>query len=188
MIKKQRLFLAIKLPAQLIEQITEYQKNLNPEIFRIVPAENLHLTIVFIGGAEGQKTEEIKKVVSGVAKKFSLSEIKFEETVYGPNPENPRLIWLKGKYNLDYENLKKELEDNLIRAGVNLEKENRKFLPHITLARIKEQKSHLLPLPGKVEKKMFFAFTPQGIWLMESLLMPIGAQYKNLEEFSFSVK
>jgi len=181
-----RLFFAIKLPQELLAQLHKYQEQLNPQTFRIVEEDKLHLTLIFLGYAEEEKIKTIQDITLEITKNFQPQVIQFLDTAYGPNPKFPRLIWLRGSSNQSLEQLKRVLEKELRdKAKISLEEESRPFLPHITLARIKTSLPSNLPLETKINAKMNFSFLPQSIWLMESHLHKEGAQYIDLEEFRF---
>jgi 2'-5' RNA ligase len=181
-----RLFLAIKLPRELLAQLHSYQEQLNPQIFRIVEEDKLHLTLIFLGYVEEEKIKKIQDIILEMTQNFQLQSIQFLETVYGPNPKFPRLIWLEGSPNHSLEQLKKSLEKELRdKVKIILEEENRSFLPHITLARIKTSSSGNLPSKTKINTQIHFSFSPSSLWLMESHLKRTGAEYTDLNKFEF---
>jgi 2'-5' RNA ligase len=181
-----RLFLAIKLPQELLAQLYSYQEQLNPQIFQIVEEDKLHLTLIFLGYVEEEKIKQIQDITLEITQNFQPQSIQFLETGYGPNPKFPRLNWLKGMPNHNLEQLKRALEKEFrTKAKIDLKEENRLFLPHITLARIKTHLSNNLPPETKINAKINFCFSPSNLWLMESHLKRTGAEYTDLEEFRF---
>jgi len=191
-----RLFLAIKLPQELLAQLHKYQKQLNPQFFRLVEEDKLHLTLIFLGYVEEEKIKTILDITLEITKNFQPQPIQFLDIVYGPtsakatagrpNPKFPRLIWLEGMPNHSLEQLKKALEKEFrTKAKIDLKEENRLFLPHITLARIKTPLPNNLPLETKINTQIHFSFSPSSLWLMESHLYREGAQYTDLAEFRF---
>lgn len=187
-----RLFFAIKLPQELLTQLHSYQEQLNPKFFRLVEEDKLHLTLIFLGYVEEEKIKTILDLTLEITKNFQPQSIQFLDIAYGPacagrpNPKFPRLIWLEGMPNHSLEQLKKALEKEFqTKAKIDLKEENRLFLPHITLARIKTPLPNNLPLETRINTKMNFSFSPPSLWLMESHLRREGAQYIDLEEFRF---
>ena len=187
-----RLFLAIKLPQELLAQLHSYQEQLNPKFFRLVEEDKLHLTLIFLGYVEEEKIKTIQNITLEITKNFQPQSIQFLDIAYGPacagrpNPKFPRLIWLEGMPNHSLEELKKALEKEFqTKAKIDLKEENRLFLPHITLARIKTPLPNNLPLETRINAKMNFSFSPPSLWLMESHLRRESAQYIDLEEFRF---
>jgi 2'-5' RNA ligase len=180
----QRVFLAIKLPELFISQIVQYQERLDPSIFRVEKREQLHLTLIFLGSLSDQDIHCVQTITSNLTKNFQPQPLKFTNITYGPSAQNPRLIWLQGEPNKNLEQLKQNLETEL-RNKINFKKENRPFLPHITLARIKINALNHLPPSSKISTPLSFDFIPQSLWLIESQLQVTGAQYTDLEEFPF---
>lgn len=181
-----RLFLAIKLPGELLAQLRNYQEQLNPQIFRIVEEDKLHLTLIFLGYVEEEKIKEIQDITFKITQNFQPQPIQFLETSYGPNPKYISKIWLEGLPNNNLEQLKKALEKEFRdKAKIDLKEENRSFLPHITLARIKTPLSNNLFSETKINTQFHFSFSPSSLWLIESHLHKESAQYIDLKEFYF---
>ena len=177
-----RLFIAIKLPQDLIEKLTIYQSQLTNEKFRIAPAQNLHLTLLFIGDTPQNKLPIVKEIIAKYLRGFKSTPITFTDIDYGPLPRSPRLIWLKGKDNNEFNNLKQNISANL--EVVN---DSFKFLPHITLARFKNIPLSSLPELPTPHIFQNYSFTPKSIWLMQSILKRDGPQYLDLLEFNLSL-
>lgn len=188
-----RLFLAIKLPQELLAQLHSYQEQLNPQIFRVVEEDKLHLTLIFLGYVEEEKIKEIQDIIFEITQNFQPQPIQFLEITYGPasltgepNLKFPRLIWLQGLPNNSLEQLKKVLEKEFrTKTKIDLKEEHRSFLPHITLARIKTLPLNNLPSKTEINTQIHFSFSPSSLWLIESHLHKESAQYIDLKEFSF---
>ncbi|KTC66573.1 Competence-damage inducible protein CinA (plasmid) [Legionella adelaidensis] len=102
-------------------------------IEKLIPKENLHLTLAYLGKAYPGYLEDAGKVVQQIKEKpftITLSEI---------NHFKHQIVWcgLK-KSSPALHNLFKRLTFNLITAGYI--PENRPFIPHVTLARHMEYK------------------------------------------------
>lgn len=181
-----RLFLAIKLPSELLARLVEYQRQIDPRLFRLVEKTNLHLTLIFLGYIAEEKIPIIQDIVADKVKNFQSPAIEFFQTSYGPNPKFPRLIWLQGAPNQKLKQLKRDLEQELqTKAGANLKEGSHPFLPHITLARIKPDCAPQLPQENKIQTLIRFSFSPKNLWIMESRLLKDGAQYLDLAKFDF---
>lgn len=182
--RQKRLFLAIKLPEELRKKLKAYNReNLDPRIFQVVSDENFHLTILFLGNTAEDRIPLIKKVVSSVVSQISMKNISLKEIDYGPQSHNPHLVWLRGDYNPDLEGLKKQIVKQLIKAGFHLQVRKDRFIPHITLARIREYSPLPLPKREQIKQKLSFTFFPSLLWLIESQLTPPGAKYFDLYKF-----
>jgi len=125
-----RLFVGLALP---------YQTRLHLSLLaggipgaRWVSVENFHLTLRFIGEVPGHLAEDIDLTLNGLsARGFHLSL-----TGVGTFDKGSRLstLWVGVERNPALEHLRDKVERAVVRAG--LEPERRKFLPHVTLARV----------------------------------------------------
>ena len=90
---------------------------------------DLHITLV-----PPFCTIELDKLISVLSNYTfpKVFKIKSKLVLYGPDKENPRLIWLLIQESNDLYNLKKEIYKSL-----NLKLPEYSFLPHITLAKLK---------------------------------------------------
>ena len=126
-----QLFVAVELPLD----IRLYIKSLGRGIpgSRPLPAEQIHLTLRFLGEVEGSLFQDIRECLSEVKKNpFSL---QVRGVGCFPPRGAPRVIWAGVTPTEELLRLKKRVDRALLSCGVELEK--RKFSPHITLARLR---------------------------------------------------
>lgn len=124
-----KLFLGIRVSQDLKKQIKEFQEKHRDLPVKWVNFEDLHITLV-----PPFCTIELDKLIS-VLDNYTFSKpfkIKSKLISYGPDRENPRLIWSLTEESEELYNLKKEIYNSL-----NLKLSEQKFLPHITLAKFK---------------------------------------------------
>ena len=175
---KLRLFFAVDLPGNLKDKLLAFSSS-----FREVPnirwtkKENLHLTILFLGYLNEELLPTILKVAGDVFKTCQKFVLSFENIVPGPIGNYPRMIWANLEPNPILQKLKIDLENALLKAGVNFKKENRSMRLHITLARFSPQKI--------AEEKIDFSekLEVNEILLMQSFLSPRGPEYLCLNRF-----
>src|SRR5262245_23463235 len=130
-----RLFLGFRLPDEAAQAVAAWQQEqLAVERVRIVPLENLHVTIAFLGSRPAGEVEAIAgalgEAVDGVARPV-LKPLGYRET---------RSV---GMLVLDDEEgratrIAEDAHARLERLGV-YEPERRKWLPHATVARFRER-------------------------------------------------
>lgn len=126
-----RLFVAIDPPLGIRERLTALCCGLPGA--RWVEPEQLHLTLRFIGDVDGSIRRPVQEALAEVrAEAFSL---QLEGIGFFPPRGNPRVVWVGIRKNEELLRLHNRIESVLVRAG--LEPEERKFAPHITLARLK---------------------------------------------------
>jgi RNA 2',3'-cyclic 3'-phosphodiesterase len=167
-----RLFVALLLPGEAVTRLVEWQQRElggRPDL-RIVPADNLHVTVAFLGGRPATDLEGIAKVVRETARGAArpvLEPVRYQET------RSVGMIALSDE-NGCATRLAEGLFDGLERLRV-YERERRDWLPHVTVVRFRERPRVAPPLPllGRV--------VSSELAVMMSRLRPRGAQYEVLE-------
>ncbi|HKK54288.1 MAG TPA: RNA 2',3'-cyclic phosphodiesterase [Patescibacteria group bacterium] len=124
-----KLFLGIMTSQEIKKQIKDFQEKNRDLPVKWTSLDDLHITLV-----PPFCTIELDKLIS-VLDNYNFSKpfnIKSKLVSYGPDKENPRLIWLLIQESENLYNLKKEIYQSL-----NLKLPEQAFLPHITLAKFK---------------------------------------------------
>ena len=125
-----RLFVAIDLPDAIRDQLALMSCGLPGA--RWVRSEQLHLTLRFIGEVDGALFHAIREALEQVrGHSFAM---QLAGVGYFPPRKKPRVVWVGIRENADLVRLRNRIESSLVRAG--LAPEQRKFSPHITLARL----------------------------------------------------
>ena len=179
----QRVFIALNLPAEqkktLRELIKELQKiNPSPSI-KYVPAENLHLTLHFLGDLTLEQIEAVKKVLDQTVKNYPADQLLTGAINGFPNLRQPRVIFLETKpaEKNNLINLQENLGQKL--QGLGLETERRPWQAHLTLARIKGpvdfKTTDLKPLALKIPIR--------NVELMVSHLQSSGPKHTVLSQY-----
>ena len=147
-----------------------------------VETQNLHLTLRFIGEVPRYKVEEI---IDQVLK--PIRRERFTITLRGlgafPSPSRPRVVWVgitEGSEVL--ESIHGEIERGL--RGLGLQPSRERFVPHITLARIKGSRNiqALVRLLAEYSDYEFGSMTVTSIRLKKSTLTRRGPIYETLWE------
>lgn len=187
---KYRLFIALSLPEDLKSKIQEWEKEINKNLgFKPnwIKTENIHLTILFLGWQSEENLKKIENIFElyPFNKQDLLYELNLfvEKLDYGP-PGTKRMIWLYIKNNQYLENIHLEFKKHLKDFDVNFPEENREFLPHINLARLKNS--------GKrwkfIRKMIGLNFIFNKIVLFRSILEKTGAEYLSLKEIQLKTR
>ena len=127
-----RLFIAINFSEDTRAQLVSMRDELRSRSKRgnFSAAENLHLTLAFLGECDAKRTAAAKSAVGAVA--FEPFPLKIERA--GRFKRNGSDLWWAGvQASKPLTTLYGILTDKLITAGFALEK--RKYSPHITLGR-----------------------------------------------------
>ncbi|MEO0098414.1 MAG: RNA 2',3'-cyclic phosphodiesterase [candidate division WOR-3 bacterium] len=176
-----RSFIAISIPEEVKKEISkivkEYEAKKYP--FRWVAPENLHITLIFLGEVSEKFLLEAKSEIKKVAERTKSFPIRLGGFGAFPSLRNPRVIWigvpLGGK---EVEELQKDLVESLTRIG--FKPEEKKFHPHLTIARAKGSLKEIDLWERRYESEEFLV---DRVILFKSTLTPEGPIYNKIEEY-----
>ena len=179
-----RLFVGVEMSPSVAAAVVEIVEALRNRAMRLAPQsriawvapERLHVTVRFIGHVDDERVDGIVDTL-----RPAIGIDPFDLTVAGagafPPKGPPRVLWAglgSGRDRLIA--IERIVSDRLVAAGVD--RENRPFNPHLTLARVREAaglRSGAL-LEGLDEAA--FGLTPvDAITLFQSRLSPQGPAY-----------
>jgi len=188
--KPLRLFAAIMLPPGIKEKIS----SLNEEFlradaaFKPVKPENLHITLKFIGLAEGNKIKDIKNIMEKTAAETEPFRLHFRGVGAFPAAGAPLLLWAGAEdENGGLSALALKLENRFSVIGVK--KERKPFHPHITTARLKKKiknKNSRTPAKHYLAKNRgadFGSMEVKRVSLIQSTLTGEGAFYSEVSGY-----
>lgn len=134
-----RTFIALEIPANLQKELDKISVSLQRELkelpLRWVRTENIHLTLKFIGETPQEKVDEIAAVVKSQAANVAPFEIALDHFGVFPDLRKPLVLWVGVQAPQNLAQLQHFLEAEL--AAVGFPAEQRKFSPHLTLARVR---------------------------------------------------
>lgn len=173
-----RCFIAIDLPNEIKEHISEVQSSLPKSDMKLVEKHNIHLTLVFLGEIDDYHINRCKQILAQL--KFKKLNASLGGIGFFPSQNYIRTIWialepseiLKHFYSQIHDKLKEEFKiDN-------------RFESHITLARVKfiENKQDFIKklLSLDIEKK---EFEVDSFALKKSTLTRQGPVYEDIARF-----
>jgi len=127
-----RLFVAIDLPETVRQTLDSLAAGVPGA--RWVTPENLHLTLRFIGEVDGATVEDVIEALAGVrAEPF---DVTIEGVGHFETGRRPRMIWAGVAPSAPLQRLHTSVDMALQRVG--LAPEGRRYLPHVTLARLRD--------------------------------------------------
>jgi RNA 2',3'-cyclic 3'-phosphodiesterase len=174
--------------------------------------ESIHLTLRFLGDIEETQVEPLKRVLEAAAAEARPFSLEARGLGAFPTPQRARVIWL-GLHGLSGGVSGKEsaaphaestrdarderrpddaltalvalqaaIEEGVV--GLGLAREDRPFMPHLTLARIRERKAMepLIRLLTSHRDHLVGSMRADAIALVRSELRPEGAVYTSLVE------
>jgi 2'-5' RNA ligase len=172
---KLRLFIALSLTNNLLKKIGFLEEKIDKKVkidFPWISLKNLHLTLVFLGYLDYEDYLKIDEIFKEI--KFKRINAKIKKIDYGP-PGSKRMIWLYIEKNKELEELKDTLEKRLEQKEINYQREEREFLPHINLARLRKEKN----LP-EIKEELDWQVVFNELVLYQSHLKPEGVLYEKL--------
>jgi 2'-5' RNA ligase len=181
-----RFFVALDLPEEVRELLAAWQRReLTDPSLRAVPAENLHITLVFLGW---QAEKDLAGIAAAAfpAQPPAAPEVELlPEPAARPPGKRPRLFAIEAR-SAGVEELQAGVSERL-RAARLYEPEKRPFWPHLTVARVKpERKGGRRPamverLPGALTGTPV-RFRPTRLVVFRSHLHRSGARYEPMAE------
>lgn len=180
-----RLFIAIDLPLNVKSYLHEQAKKYfgSEKAVRIIPAENIHLTLKFLGDTNTSKIQKVSMALKETAGNFNGFDFELSSKFEAfPSVYSPRILFGGAGPGSDkIKQLFHVLENNL--AKIRIKKEERGFVSHITVARVRG-KVDLSAIYEIAELSYPGALHCDRLTLFESKLNPAGALYTIIEEFA----
>lgn len=179
-----RAFVAIDLPEPVREHISVLQAAL--PVGQPVKAENLHLTLAFLGEQQEALIEEAHHGLQRItAPEFDL-KLGGLDTFGG---EEPKVLFVGTAKNEPLGHLRKQVRSAMHGVGIQLKRE--RFRPHVTLARFRRGMSlyDVERLRRFLSHHGDFALDPFGVTsftLYRSTLRPEGAVHEELARYNLS--
>ena len=165
-----RLFLGLQLPDDVVEAVVEWQRQALRG--RIVPPDNLHITLAFLGSRPAGELEAICGVLEEEA--AAVPSPRLAGGHYRETRSVGMLVFSDASGNGAL--LAGRLHERLAELGV-YQPERRAWLPHVTVLRFRGR-PRLSPAPPELP-----IVAPSGAAAFLSRLHPSGAVYEVLESF-----
>jgi 2'-5' RNA ligase len=184
-----RLFIAIAIPENIRTGFASLLKEFRavaPQV-KWVRAENLHVTLKFLGETESAKLAALQNVLAGVRSPDPVT-LEFRGLGFFPNEKRPRVFWAGMEASPNLKTLAADIDQAVHRLGFPLEE--RPFTPHLTLARFSLPgiPPNLLLAVNERSGQSLGSLHAQEFHLIESKLKPTGAEYTTLQTFRFATE
>ena len=179
-----RSFVAIELSEEAKRGLVRLRRELERNEHRFVKwvdPTGIHLTLKFLGNIRTERVAEITEALRGAAQGIPPFHLEISGLGAFPSLGQPRVLWVGVRGELEkLSRLQQNIDSTL--ATLGFAGEERPFVPHLTLARLREGTS-------PVEKRSFGALVGSAIFedrysveveavrLMRSQLTPTGAIY-----------
>ncbi|MFB6291464.1 MAG: RNA 2',3'-cyclic phosphodiesterase [Candidatus Bipolaricaulia bacterium] len=176
-----RTFFCLELPQTVKSEVKETASSIeSPAYVKWVSRDNLHITLKFLGDVDRKEVPTIKQKAEKSAAVVNPFNIEIDKLSSFPNPGFPKVIWL-GSSSPPEEifKLQEDLETRLENLG--FDKEDRDYVPHVTLGRTKdEDQTKIEKLGAKLKNEDLgtkWSVSIENLTLMESTLKSDGPEY-----------
>lgn len=170
-----RLFLAVDC-AQQHKAFTTLQETIS--VKDATYTSQFHLTLKFLGETTTQELNQIQRALEGL--RFAPFELHFDHLGYFSHNKTRQIIWAGVQRKHKIKALQQEIDKRL----ALVRKPQKKFLPHVTLARIKNNHQKGVQHLFAVAKPILpFTVHVSSIQLIQSTITPTGPLYKEIQEY-----
>jgi len=179
-----RSFIAIELPEEAKEGLARLRKKLERDEHKFVKwvaPGGIHLTLKFLGNIPFEQVTKITKAIEEAAQGISPFHLEISGLGAFPGLRQARVFWVGIGGEVDkLSRLQKNIDSAL--AVLGFANEERSFVPHLTLARIRQGASppdrrSFGELVGSTIFEDKYHVEVEAISLMRSQLTPAGAIY-----------
>lgn len=171
-----RLFVCLYPPPDVAESLLCALAGLSLPEYREVAAEQVHLTLHFIGEIDSRQLDEVRESVERSARGLECFSLAITSLISLPQRGETRLVAARCVSHPTLEELHRRLVHRLARKKQGRED----FLPHMTLARLRvPTRMERMELPlDRVE------FQVRAIHLVQSHLQTGGAIHRTIAEIA----
>lgn len=168
-----RFFIALEIPSENLASFQSIQNSLHTLIpqARLTAVDKIHLTLAFIGEQPDQLKDTLVQIIEEAAKNIQTFEVTPAYIDGFPNVHHPQVLWVGVKGDIDKVLLIREsIKDGL--ESLRLLADERRFVPHITVAKLNNNFQVNRNLEVKLEELMVHSFEPiqiSSIKLFESI-------------------
>lgn len=178
---KLRLFFGLEIPESVKQRLLSIQQPIIGA--RWQSADQLHLTLMFLGNLEAQQLPDVRESARNLPVK------PFDLTVSGigcfGHPDHPKNLWAGVQPVEELAELHDALNQRLALCGFGQEK--RTFRPHITLSRFKKQPGSVRELLWEHQEVHAGTFSVNRLALFQSIQGSRGSTYRVLARFPHSM-
>jgi 2'-5' RNA ligase len=172
-----RLFAAIRPPRRVINALLALEGGIAGARWQDV--SQLHLTLRFFGELEARQAEDVAAALTGVhAEPFAVA---LRGVRHFESKGRTHTLWAGLAPSEPLNALQRRVEMAARRAG--LAAEPRRFVPHVTLARLNAASGSVLPFLAANSTYEGEPWPVEAFDLMESSLQPTGAEYESVRRY-----
>lgn len=128
-------FYALELPEEIKDILEGAALKLKAALpFKTwVHPQDLHITLAFLGNAEGSKMEASNQLIESALRRHSVFDLKIDHLGIFGRKDSPRIFWAGLEDSSNLNDVRNDVFSACLASGFSLE--TRPFSPHITMAR-----------------------------------------------------
>lgn len=177
-----RLFVAAELPAGHRAALADVCERGRSGGVRWVPAENVHLTLKFLGEVDGEKVAKIEEALAAVAAGAEPFTLSLSDCGCFPNSRAPRVLWVGLGEGAEAAAALAAAVDRALEP-LGFPREKRPFKAHLTIGRAKDPRGAGATASRKLAQLHGFAAPAEqleAVALVKSTLTPEGSIYEEI--------
>jgi len=179
-----RSFVAIELPDEAKKGLASLRRELERDEHRFVKwvdPGGVHLTLKFLGNIPPRRVTEISEAMKKATQGLSPFVLEISGLGAFPSLKQPRVVWVGVGGELDKLSTLQQNIDSAF-ATLGFAREERPFVPHLTVARVREgasasERGRFGELVGSAAFEGRYRIDVEAVRLMRSQLTPAGAIY-----------
>lgn len=179
-----RLFIALDIPDEGLDQLIDLRNQVygTPNIVNWESKNKLHITLKFLGDVGENVSELILRRFEGI--EFPKISSSFSKFAFFKKNDVLKILYADISENEQIQEFNKLIESECELLG--FQKEYRKFKPHLTLLRIKENEdlNRLIAFNKKAIENIDFEINSFSI--IKSELLPSGSEYTIVKKFNLT--
>lgn len=184
-----RAFIAVELPQEVRAELAKLQGQLARAQADVkwTEEDNLHVTMRFLGEITEEQRQAIEQLLGTITGRMTPIRMSLAQLGAFPSVSSPRVIWVgMGQGHEELSRIAIELEEGL--SVLRVPKEERKFLAHVTLGRVRSPRNRA-QLAQAIQELIWHP--PEPCWathltLFQSTLTSSGPIYTALAKPPFS--
>jgi 2'-5' RNA ligase len=176
-----RLFIALKIPLHIREEIVKLSKGFLPGTvnYKWEPIEKIHLTLKFVGDVKEESVDDIINKISFV-ENYHKFECGLDNFGFFYRSGKPSIFFIRLQMDNIINEVVKKLNTEL--EELNIQAEKKDFKSHLTLLRFRGYED--LEFLKELSKTVLTGkFTADEIVLYKSKLLQHGSEYTELKNY-----
>lgn len=177
-----RLFVGLSLPDNIKDDLIDLMPNYIDGA-DVVALNNLHITLCFLGETNPKTYEEIIDALTHI--KISPINLSIQGVDFFGTKKFPKILWAKVIADHALFKLQQKIVNAIDRIKININIDYKKFIPHVTMARLSSKTPYEQVGQYIVEHALFKSveFTVNDFHLYSSIRTKNGPVYQIEQSF-----